>query len=114
MPGAFAVPAGSGDLLVGVTAPVVAQLYRGDAVRWRGLAVLWNLFGLADLAVAVATGVLTAPGRLQQLALDAPNVLITSFPLVLIPVFLVPASILLHLLSLRLLRAGAAQQLVTA
>jgi hypothetical protein len=104
VPGAFAVPAGVGDLLVGLTAPAVALLYRRDAVRWRGAALLWNLFGLADLIVAVTLGVLTAPGRLQQLALDAPNALIASFPLVLIPVVLVPVSILLHLLSLRQLR----------
>jgi hypothetical protein len=109
MPGAFAIPAGWGDLLIGVSAPVVAWLYRRDATRGRGLAILWNLVGLLDLAVAVAMGVLTAPGRFQQFALDAPNSLITAFPLVLIPTVLVPASVLLHVLSLGLfIRPGAA------
>jgi len=114
MPGAFAIPAGWGDLLVGVTAPFVASLYRRDATRWWGLAVLWNLVGLVDLAVAVAMGVLTAPGRFQQFALDAPNSLITAFPLVLIPTVLVPASVLLHVLSLARLRPGRTRQLVAA
>jgi hypothetical protein len=100
MPGEFALPAGWGDVLIGVSAPVVAWLYRRDAIRWRGLALLWNVAGLTDLIVAVAMGVLTAPGRFQQFALDAPNSLITEFPLVLIPTFLVPLSILLHGLSL--------------
>jgi len=36
-----------------------------------------------------------------MLAFDQPNRLITAFPLVLIPVFLVPLSILLHLASLK-------------
>ncbi len=100
LPGEFGLPAGWGDVMIGATAPLVAWLYRRDAIRWRGLAVLWNVLGLADLFIAVAMGVLTAPGRLQQFALDAPNTLITSFPLVLVPVFLVPVSILLHGMAL--------------
>jgi hypothetical protein len=106
MPGEFAIPAGWGDLLIGVSAPIVAWLYRRDATRWRGVAVLWNVVGLADLLVAVGMGVLTAPGRFQQFALDAPNSLITEFPLVLIPTFLVPLSILLHGVSLWKLTSG--------
>jgi hypothetical protein len=113
-PGAFALPAGWGDVLIGVSAPIVAWLYRSDAARWRGLAILWNVIGIADLVIAVSTGVLTSPGRLQRLAFDLPNVLITSFPLVLIPAVLVPASILLHLFSLRSLRAEPRRRLVAA
>jgi len=45
----------------------------------------------------------------QLVALDSPNVLISAFPLVLIPVFLVPLSILLHLASLAKLRRMHAQ-----
>ena len=100
MPGEFALPAGWGDLLIGASAPFVAWLYRRDAIRWRGLALLWNIGGVLDLVVAVGMGVLTAPGRFQQFALGAPNSLITTFPLVLIPTFLVPLSLLLHGLSL--------------
>ena len=105
VPGEFANPAGWGDVLVGVTAPIVAWLYRTDATRWRGLAVLWNVFGLADLALALTLGVLTAPGGLQRLAFDTPNSLVATFPLVLVPTVLVPVSILLHLLTLGSLRA---------
>lgn len=106
MPGEFALPAGWGDVLIGVTAPIVASLYRRDATRWRKLAVLWNVVGLADLIVAVVMGVLTAPGRLHQFAFDVPNTLITTFPLVLVPTFLVPVSIVLHVLSLRRLTSS--------
>jgi hypothetical protein len=114
VPGAFANPAGWGDVLVGLSAPLVAWLYRTDAARWHGLAVLWNVFGLADLGVAIALGVLTAPGGLQRFAFDAPNSLIASFPLVLIPTVLVPISILLHLLSLRQLRRESARHQLAA
>jgi hypothetical protein len=73
---------------------------------WRGprknadLVLAWNLFGLADLVVAVMTGMLTSPSPFQLFAFDLPNELASQFPLVLVPVFLVPLSILLHLASL--------------
>ena len=107
LPGLFAWPAGLGDVLVGVLSPVVAIAY------WRGprenadLVSAWNLFGLADLVVAVTTGFLTSPSAFQLYAFDLPNELISRFPLVLIPVFLVPLSVLLHLASLAKLRQSA-------
>jgi hypothetical protein len=104
LPGAFAWPAGVGDVLVGLLAPVVGTAY---AYGWRGSAGLlraWNLFGIGDLVVALTTGFLTSPSQLQLLAFDRPNDLISAFPLVMIPVFLVPLSVLLHLASLEKLR----------
>jgi hypothetical protein len=104
LPGAFAWPAGSGDTAVGLLAPVVAIAY---AQKWRraaGAVLIWNLVGIADLVVAVGTRFLTSPSPLQKLALDAPNELIAAFPLAMVPVFLVPLSILLHLASLQKLR----------
>jgi hypothetical protein len=53
-----------------------------------------------DLVVAVTTGFLSSPSPIQKFAFDNPNTLITAFPLVMIPVFLVPLAILLHLASL--------------
>lgn len=100
LPGEFAWPAGVGDVMVGLLAPAVAMAYshrRGNARQWLHA---WNLFGIADLMVAVTTGFLTSPSRFQMFAFEAPNRLITSFPLVMIPVFLVPLAILLHLASL--------------
>jgi len=71
------------------------------------LVLSWNLFGLLDLIVAVTMGFLTSPSPLQLLSLDAPNELISAFPLVMVPVFAVPLSVLLHLASLAKLRAAA-------
>jgi hypothetical protein len=100
LPGLFAWPAGLGDVLVGVLAPVVALAYARAPHVNADLVSLWNIFGLVDLVVAVSTGVLTSPSPVQLFAFDQPNELITIFPLVLIPVFLVPVSVLLHLISL--------------
>lgn len=65
----------------------------------------WNILGLIDLAIALATGFLTTPSRFQMFAVDAPNLLVTQFPLVIIPTFIVPLSILLHLASIARLAA---------
>ncbi|HYH69836.1 MAG TPA: hypothetical protein VEX16_00855, partial [Methyloceanibacter sp.] len=67
------------------------------------------IFGLADLAVAVSAGFITAPSPL--FAYEPANTLISIFPLVLIPTFLVPISVLLHVASLAKLRqAGRAKR----
>ena len=100
LPGVFALPAGSGDVAVGLAAPAVAFALARGSRGSAGLAGAWNLFGLADLVVAVTTGFLSSPSPIQKLAFDNPNTLITAFPLVMIPVFLVPLAILLHLASL--------------
>ena len=102
----FAWPAGLGDVLAGVLAPVVAIAYRRGPRENADLVTAWNLFGLADLVVAVTMGFLCSP-PFQLLAFDLPNELISRFPLVLVPVFIVPLSVLLHLASLTKLRRGA-------
>ena len=101
LPGAFAWPAGIGDIIVGLLAPVVGIAYMRGARGSAGLLRAWNLLGLADLVVAVTTGFLTSPSPLQLLSLDRPNELMSAFPLAMIPVFLVPLSVLLHFASLK-------------
>lgn len=104
LPGAFAWPAGVGDVLVGLLAPIVAIAYARGGRTSAGWLKAWNVLGIADLVVAVTTGFLTSPSPVQLLALDRPNQLISAFPLVMIPVFLVPLAMLLHLASLHKLR----------
>jgi hypothetical protein len=107
LPGAFALPAGVGDVLVGVLAPLVALMYACGAKGRDRFVLAWNVLGLLDLLIALTTGFLTSPSPLQLLSLNVPNELITAFPLVMIPVFIVPVSVLLHLMSLiKLRRAG--------
>ncbi len=107
MPGLFAWPAGLGDVLAGVFAPVVAIAYLRGPRENADLVSAWNLFGIADLVVAVTAGFLTSPSPFQLFAFDLPNELVSRFPLVLVPVFLVPLSVLLHLASLAKLRRSA-------
>ena len=95
IPALFAWPAGIGDIIIGLSAPFVARGGNKDAIR------LWNILGLVDLVIAVGTGFMTSPSQFQLFAFDHPNLMITAFPLVVVPTFLVPASIVLHILSLR-------------
>lgn len=106
LPGAFAWPAGVGDVLVGLFAPFVAVAYSRGSRKAGTWVRVWNLLGIADLIVALTTGFLTSPSPLQMLAFDRPNQLISAFPLAMIPVFAVPLAILLHLASLKKLRQG--------
>ncbi|ODR95458.1 hypothetical protein AUC71_04805 [Methyloceanibacter marginalis] len=114
LPGLFAWPAGVGDILVGVLAPVVAIAY-ARAPRLNGdLVAAWNWFGIGDLVIAVATGFITAPSLLQPFMVEPANHLVTLFPLALIPTFLVPLSILLHIASLTKLRRTVPNRQVTS
>ncbi len=102
LPALFAWPAGAGDIAVGLAAPFIA--WAASKRGGRAAAVVWNIAGMADLGVALATGFLTSPSKFQMFAFDAPNLMVGQFPLILIPTFLVPLSILLHLASLAGLR----------
>jgi hypothetical protein len=99
LPAVFALPAGLGDTLVGILALPVA----GMVSRNRLAGVAWNLLGVLDLADAALLGILTSPGTLQLIVPDRATA-IGAYPLVLIPAFAVPLSVLLHAVSLRQLR----------
>jgi hypothetical protein len=104
IPGAFAWPAGIGDMLVGLFALPVAMRVGSLTSEGRRAGIWWNVMGLTDLAVAITMGVLTSPGPLQVLAIHRAVSQIGVFPSVMIPALAVPSSIILHALSLRQLR----------
>lgn len=70
----------------------------------RRAAISWNIFGLADFAVAVTFGLITSSGPFQLIVSNVPSIGAGAYPNVLTPAFVVPSSILLHALSLRQLR----------
>ncbi len=104
LPDVFVWPAGIGDILTGVFAIIVALVYMRRGLAAGSLVTAWNWFGIADLVVAVSLGFVTSPGIFLLLSTDSPNAMITAWPLVLVPVFAVPVSILLHFCSLRKLK----------
>jgi hypothetical protein len=100
LPGAFAWPAGLGDIAIGVTAPwVMLALLRRPAFASSPAFIIWNLLGILDLIVAVSAG-----GLSSWFATGAPGEVTTGpmaqLPLVLIPTYLVPIFLMLHLAAL--------------
>jgi hypothetical protein len=89
----------------------VAVAYAHGVVGRELLVRGWNILGLLDLAVGITTGFLTSPSPLQMFSFDAPNELITVYPLVLVPVFGAPLGILLHVSSLVKLRRETARRM---
>jgi hypothetical protein len=96
MPALWAIPTGLGDILVGAWAFWVAgQL---DAPGGSRRAIIFNVLGLVDLVVAVTLGITTSPP--QFFRTTPTSELATRFPLALVPGFLVPLAVMLHIVSL--------------
>lgn len=106
LPAVFAFSAGYGDILVGVTAPVVAVLYYLKKSYSRQLAVVWNYVGVADLIVAIAVGFLAFPRPVQFLPTAVSTEQIALFPLAVVPLFVVPLALVLHLFGLKILKVA--------
>ena len=105
IPGEFALPTGWGDVFVGLTAIPVAILLWKNFSSAKKLAIWWNYLGIADLALALTLGNLTFPRPIQMLPTQPDNLLIAMYPLVMVPLFAVPLSLLLHFFTLRVLKS---------
>lgn len=97
LPGAFAQPAGWGDLAVGLSAPFVA-IYLSKLESRRGLLV-WQTLGFLDLIMAVTLGVLASP-RIHLIGNGMTTAALTVLPLSIIPTFGVPLAIIFHIVCI--------------
>jgi len=104
VPAVFGLPAGIGDVLTGLFAVPAAIAVATGTAEGRKAAIIWNIFGLAEFAVAITLGLITSPGPLQLIVPTVPSIGAGAYLNVLTPAFVVPCSILLHALSLRQLR----------
>lgn len=113
LPAEFAFPSGIGDVVVGIAALFVAYFYFLQKPFSRALAILWNYIGAADLLLAISLGNLAYPEPFppfidgQILSTSVSTGAFAFYPLVLIPLFAVPLSLLLHAFSLRALKRAA-------
>src|SRR5579862_3297477 len=61
LPAVFALPAGLGDMAIGVTAPwIILSLIRQPAFAASGTFIRWNVLGILDLIVALTIGAASA------------------------------------------------------
>lgn len=105
VPALWALPAGIGDVIVGATAPWIAR--HVETPQGKRRAIIFNLFGMADLIVAVGLGIMTSPGPAHVFATMPTSEVLTRFPLALVPTFLVPLAFVIHMVSLWQLLGGA-------
>jgi hypothetical protein len=116
LPAPFAPQAGWGDVLVAALAiPLAALTAAGRAgPQWIRL---WNVLGVVDLILAVALGLLSAPGTLFQVFGEgsATTAAIGTLPWVMIPTLLVPFYLMLHLtIAAKIRTRSTAGWMVTA
>jgi hypothetical protein len=106
LPGLFALPAGLGDMAIGITAPLIALRPAGP--EHRGSFIRWQILGMIDLVTAVTLGATASLLQPQGI----PTSLMTVLPLSMIPTFAVPLFLILHIISIaqaRQWKVGQAQ-----
>ena len=106
------------DVLIGATAPLIAWLSTRGRPGLR-LALAWTVLGLLALANIAVRSALTAPGPLNLIHAEVPNLALGTFPFMFIPGFFAPLAVVLHVFAIRSLRArlgaaGAAPSLQAA
>ncbi len=89
------------DVLTGITAPLAAYLLTARPGWRRPLLLGWNLAGLALLATIVVISILSLPTPLRVFTNEPANTIVTRFPFIWLPGFLVPLAYTLHFFALR-------------
>lgn len=101
------------DILIGISAPIVAWLLASRKISDR-MASVWNVIGIAMLANVAVRAVLTTPGPLHLILTEVPNTAIGAFPYTFIPGLMVPLALMMHVLSIRALRNRISQTAIVA
>ena len=109
--GPFPYSAAWGDIITGVVAVPVLWLLKGGGARYTTAIAAWNLFGAADLVLAVAFGVTSAEGSPLQLFPGPGSEAMQHAPWSFVPTVLVPIWLILHaIIAAQLLRVKLGQQ----
>jgi hypothetical protein len=104
VPALMTFEAGNLDILAGISAPIIWWAYSKGHIAKRGLFV-WNSLALMGVFNAFVRAILSAPFPFQRFAFDQPTVAILTFPVILLPAFIVPAVLLCHIVTFRKLSA---------
>jgi hypothetical protein len=88
------------DILVGLTAPLIAWLYQHQKIS-KTIVIIWNLAGIALLLNIVIIAILSMPTPFRVFMNEPANTIVTKFPSVWLPALLVPLAYWLHALSLK-------------
>ena len=106
--GPFPYSAAWGDIITGVAAVPVLWLLKDGGARRATAIGAWNLFGAADLVLAIAFGVTSAEGSPLQLFPSPGSEAMQHAPWSFVPTVLVPIWLILHaIIAVQLRRAKA-------
>lgn len=97
LPSPFAQEAGWGDIISGILAIVLAWRLSIKPGTARTPTLIWNTLGMFDLFGALALGVASSPGPLHLLHVHPSASIMTLLPWLLIPAFLVPIYLFIHI-----------------
>src|SRR5262245_8280957 len=104
--GPFPYSAAWGDIITGVVAVPVLWLLKDLGARYTTAIAAWNLFGAADLVLAIAFGVTSAEGSPLQLFPGPGSEAMQHAPWSFVPTVLVPIWLILHaIIGVQLRRA---------
>jgi hypothetical protein len=106
LPGYFIVPVAFPDLAIGLSAPVISYLVRSGRGVSRRVLVAWNLAGAAVFLLAQPLLHLSVPGPLRVIYTEPTTAEVFHFPMVLVPTFVAPLLVVVHLVTVWKLLAG--------
>jgi hypothetical protein len=108
--GPFPYSAAWGDIITGIVAVPVLWLLRDGGGRYNTAIAAWNLFGTADLVLAIGFGITSAEGSPLQLFPGPGSEAMQHAPWSFVPTVLVPIWLILHaIIAVRLRRAKLGQ-----
>ena len=108
--GPFPYSAAWGDIITGVIAVPALWLLKDGGARHTTAIAAWNLFGAADLVLAIAFGITSAEGSPLQLFPGPGSEAMQHAPWSLVPTVLVPIWLILHaIIAVQLRRAKLGQ-----
>ena len=112
--GPFPYSAAWGDIITGVVAVPVLWLLKDGGARNTPAIAAWNLFGAADLVLAIAFGITSAEGSPLQLFPGPGSDAMQHVPWSFVPTVLVPIWLILHAIIAVQLRRAKLGQAATA
>jgi hypothetical protein len=108
--GPFPHSAAWGDIITGVAAVPVLWLLKDGGARHTTAIAAWNLFGTADLVLAIGFGITSAVGSPLQLFPGPGSEAMQHAPWSFVPTVLVPIWLILHaIIAVQLRRARVGQ-----
>jgi hypothetical protein len=94
------------DIIIGLTAPIVAYYCFNRRVWSPKIALVWNFIGVALLINVMVLAMLSTPYPFRRFMNEPTNMLPFHFPFIWLPSIVVPFAFLLHSVSIRRLLTG--------